>query len=131
VRIGIDRPAAQATGGPERWAEGDLRSFPTATFADLAEVRHHREVVVLDVRRDDEHAETRIAGAVNIPLHDLPTRLADVPSGEVWVHCGSGYRAAVAASFLDAAGRRPVAVDDSFDNVHATGLAVDGVVNDR
>ncbi len=88
-------------------------------------------MVVLDVRRDDEHAETRIAGAVNVPLQDLPTRLADVPSGEVWVHCASGYRASVAASFLDAAGRRPVSVDDSFDNVHTAGLAVDGVVNDR
>ncbi len=125
VRIGIDRPASQATGGPEQWAEGDLRSFPTATFADLAEVRHHREVVVLDVRRDDEHAESRIAGAVNVPLQDLPTRLANVPSGEVWVHCASGYRASVAASFLDAAGRRPVAVDDSFDNVRPAGLELE------
>ena len=131
VRIGIDRPAAHATGGPERWAQGDLRSFPTATFADLAEVRHHREVVVLDVRRDDEHAEARIAGAVNIPLQDLPTRLADVPAGEVWVHCASGYRSSVAASFLDAAGRHLVAVDDDFDNVRAAGLPVDGEVNDR
>jgi hydroxyacylglutathione hydrolase len=131
VRIGIDRPSAHATGGPERWAEGDLHSFPTATFADLAEVRHHREVVVLDVRRDDEHAEARIAGAVNIPLQDLPTRLADVPAGEVWVHCASGYRSSVAASFLDAAGRHLVAVDDDFDNVRAAGLPVDGEVNDR
>ena len=57
VRIGIDRPAAHATGGPEKWTEGELRSFPTGTFADLAQVRHHREVIVLDVRRDDEHAE--------------------------------------------------------------------------
>ena len=86
---------------------------------------------MLDVRRDDEHAESRVVGAVNVPLQELPSRLADVPPGEVWVHCASGYRASVAASFLDAAGRRPVAVDDDFDHVHTTGLAVDGVVNDR
>ena len=42
VRIGIDRPAAHATGSPEDWADGELASFPTATFADLADVRHHR-----------------------------------------------------------------------------------------
>ena len=125
VRIGIDRPAAHATGGPERWTDEQLRSFPTATFADLAEVRHHREVVILDVRRDDEHAESRVVGAVNIPLQELPTRLADVPSGEVWVHCAGGYRASVAASFLDAAGRRPVAVDDSFDNARPAGLPLE------
>ena len=74
VRIGIDRLEAQATGGPEDWtAEGrdGVVSFPTATFADLAQVRHHRQVVVLDVRRADEHDAARIAGAVNVPLHEL------------------------------------------------------------
>ena len=122
VRIGIDRPAAQGTGGPADWTTGDLASFPTGTFADLAQVRHHREVVVLDVRRADEHQDTAIAGAVNIPIHELPRRVADVPAGEVWVHCASGYRASVAASFLAAAGRTLVAIDDSFENAAKVGL---------
>jgi len=122
VRIGIDRPAAQATGGPRDWATGELSSFPTATFADLAQVRHHRQVVVLDVRRADEYESAAIAGAVNIPIHDLPRRVAEVPAGEVWVHCASGYRASVAASFIAAAGRTPVAIDDSFENAEKVGL---------
>ncbi|NYG55942.1 MBL fold metallo-hydrolase [Nocardioides perillae] len=122
VRIGIDRPAAHATGGPADWAEGDVASFPTATFADLAQVRHHRDVVVLDVRRADEHAEAAIAGAINIPIHELPRRVAEVPTGDVWVHCAGGYRASVAASFVAAAGRTPVAIDDSFDNARQVGL---------
>ncbi|HEX8780389.1 MAG TPA: rhodanese-like domain-containing protein [Nocardioides sp.] len=122
TRIGIDRPASQATGGPEDWATTELASFPTATFADLADVRHHREVVVLDVRRADEHAGAAIEGAVNIPIHELPRRVAEVPAGEVWVHCASGYRASVAASFLDAAGRTLVAIDDSFENAEQVGL---------
>ena len=67
----------------------------------------------------------RIDGAVNIPLHELPGRLDEVPAGEVWVHCAGGYRASVAASLLDAAGRRLVAVDDSFDNA-AEGRAAPG-----
>ena len=129
VRIGIDRPAAAATGKPEDWVTGtgrELASFPTATFADLAQVRHHRAVTVLDVRRADEHDATRIDGAVNIPLHELPARLADVPAGELWVHCAGGYRASVAASFLSAAGRPLVAVDDSFDQVAEVGLPMVG-----
>jgi hydroxyacylglutathione hydrolase len=126
VRIGIDRPAAHATGRPEDWSDRGLSSFPTATFADLALVRHHREVVVLDVRRADEHDAARIHGSVNIPLHELPDRLADVPAGEVWVHCAAGYRAAVAASMLDAAGRSLVAIDDSFDNAERAGLHLAG-----
>ena len=126
ARIGIDRPAAQATGGPQAWTDDKPASFPTGTFADLAQVRHHREVVVLDVRRADEHDKSAIAGAVNIPIHELPRRISEVPSGELWVHCAGGYRASIAASFLDAAGRTLVAVDDSFDNAEDVGLHLVG-----
>jgi hydroxyacylglutathione hydrolase len=126
VRLGIDRPAAHATGKPEDWSDRELSSFPTATFADLAQVRHHREVVVLDVRRADEHDAARINGSVNIPLHELRDRLVDVPAGEVWVHCAAGYRASVAASMLDVAGRSLVAIDDSFDNAEQASLHLVG-----
>jgi rhodanese-related sulfurtransferase len=34
----------------------------------------------------------------------------------VWVHCEAGYRASLAASFLDAAGRTVVAVDDEYEH---------------
>ncbi len=126
VRIGIDRPAAQGTGGPEQWADGELASFPTGTFAELEEVRRHRPVVVLDVRRADEHESSRIEGAVNIPIHELPRRVDEAPEGELWVHCASGYRASIAASILDAAGRRLVAIDDSFENAEKVGLHLVG-----
>ena len=123
VRIGIDRPAAAATGGPEDWTDRPLSSFRQATFADLDLVRHHRDVVILDVRREPEFAAARIEGALNIPLHELPKRVNEVPdAGEVWVHCAGGYRAAVAASFLSAANRKLVAIDDTFDNAKASGL---------
>ncbi|MGA8211603.1 MAG: MBL fold metallo-hydrolase [Nocardioidaceae bacterium] len=129
VRIGIDRPAAAATGTPAEWVAGtgvDVASFPTATFSELAQVRHHRDVAVLDVRRADEFAAARIEGALNIPLHELPGRLAEVPAGEVWVHCAGGYRASVAASLLGAAGVRPVAIDDAFGNAGTVGLQLVG-----
>ena len=128
VRIGVERPAGQATGKPESWTTGPLGSYPTATFADLADVRHHRAVAVLDVRRRLEHDEEHIESAVNIPLHELADRADEVPAGEVWVHCAAGYRASVAVSLLRAlapyADRLLVAVDDTFDNARATTLPV-------
>ena len=124
VRIGIDQIAASATGKPESWTTEELGSFPTATFADLAEVRHHREVVLLDVRRASEYDESRIEGAVNIPIHEIADRVAEVPPGEVWVHCQSGYRASIAASFLAAAGRDLVAIDDEYDKAADAGLPI-------
>ena len=120
MRIGIDRPRAAADGGPAAWAAGQpLRSYPVADFAGLAAVRHHRPVAVLDVRRDDEWDASHIDGAVHIPLHDLPGRIGELPGGELWVHCEAGYRASIAASFLDAAGRDVVAVDDDYDRAAA------------
>jgi hydroxyacylglutathione hydrolase len=125
VRIGVDRPAAAATGWPADWAGGRaLRSYPVADFHALAAVRHHRPVTVLDVRRNLEWEESHIDGAVHIPLHDLLTRLGEVPGDEVWVHCRSGYRASVAASILDAAGREVVAIDDEYDRAATAGLPV-------
>ncbi|MFH7594134.1 MBL fold metallo-hydrolase [Streptomyces racemochromogenes] len=123
ARVGIDRPAAAATGSVHDWIPDGRgpRSFPRATFADLA-VRAPGPDVVLDVRRDSERATGWIAGSVHIPVHHLHRRLADVPAGTVWVHCAGGMRAAIAASLLDAAGRDVVAVDDSFATAAGAGL---------
>ncbi|WP_037857760.1 MBL fold metallo-hydrolase [Streptomyces sp. NRRL S-340] len=125
VRVGIDRPAAAATGEAADWIRpGErLASFPRARFADLAEARERGErVVVLDVRRDAERARGSVGGSVHIPVHALPHRIGDVPDGVVWVHCAGGTRAATAASLLHAAGRAVVAIDDGFDAAAEAGL---------
>jgi hydroxyacylglutathione hydrolase len=122
VRVGVDRPAAAATGSPEDWVRpGERpRSFPRAGFAGLAA---RDGVVILDVRRDSERRSAgHIKGSVHIPLHHLRDRLSEIPEGTVWVHCAGGMRAAIAASLLDAAGRDVVAVDDAFDAARAAGL---------
>ncbi|WP_405726867.1 rhodanese-like domain-containing protein [Streptomyces sp. NBC_01537] len=121
VRVGIDRPAAAATGAPEAWVrEGEpLRTFRRAAFAELPV----EGAVVLDVRRGSERAQGHIAGSLHIPLHQLRGRLAEIPAAAtVWVHCAGGMRAGIAASLLDAAGREVVAVDDGFDAARAAGL---------
>ncbi|MFD7994835.1 MBL fold metallo-hydrolase [Streptomyces mexicanus] len=129
ARVGIDRPAAAATGDAAGWVrDGErLASFPRARFADLAEERARGErIVVLDVRRGTERARGFVDGSVHIPLHELPGRIGEVPDGVVWVHCAGGTRAAIAASLLDAAGRDVVAVDDAFDAAAEAGLPVLG-----
>ncbi|MFI7575734.1 rhodanese-like domain-containing protein [Micromonospora sp. NPDC049497] len=133
VRIGIDRPAAQATGQPEQWVSRpeELREQRMADFPALAAARAGNTPaglpapdVVLDVRMTNEWRNGHIEGAVHVPLPDLPQRLADVPAGAVWVHCGSGYRATAAASLLANAGREVVVIDDRFDQAEAAGVAM-------
>jgi rhodanese-related sulfurtransferase len=113
-----------ATGAVESWSDGQpLRSYRTATFADLAgEFTAGRSPVVLDVRRDQERAERHIAGSLHIPIHEVLGRLDEVPAGPVWVHCAGGYRAGVVAALLDAHGIDVVAIDDSFDSAGPAGL---------
>ncbi|WP_407560873.1 rhodanese-like domain-containing protein [Streptomyces sp. 184] len=125
VRVGIDRPAAAATGAPAGWVrDGEVpASFPRGTFAQLA--GRSAGAVVLDVRREAERRTAGyVGGSVHLPVHTLYHRLAEVPEGQVWVHCASGMRAAIAASLLAAAGRDVVAVDDAFDSAADAGLTV-------
>ena len=128
VRIGIDRPAAAATGTPRDWAGSrPLASLRLAGFSDLATAMDRGNgagPVVLDVRRRLEWEAGHIEGAVHIPLHDLPLRLDEIPPGEVWVHCRTGYRSIVAASLLAASGRDVISIDDEIDNAMTAGLPV-------
>ncbi|MEW2590464.1 MBL fold metallo-hydrolase [Micromonospora aurantiaca] len=131
VRIGIDRPAAQATGEPEQWTTdpSQLREMAVADFTALAAAQAGKTPaglpapqVVLDVRMTNEWKAGHIDGAVHVPLPDVPKRLADIPAGTVWVHCGSGYRATAAASLLANAGRDVVLIDDSYGRAEAAGV---------
>jgi glyoxylase-like metal-dependent hydrolase (beta-lactamase superfamily II)/rhodanese-related sulfurtransferase len=118
--IGIDHPEARAV-GVSATAEATA-SYPMTDFAELAQVRMQRQLTVLDVRRDDEWRDGHIAGAVHVPLPELDDRLDELPGEPLWVHCASGFRAAIAASLLDRAGRDVVLVDDEFTRAAAAGL---------
>ncbi|ORB65983.1 MBL fold metallo-hydrolase [Mycolicibacterium tusciae] len=117
VRIGIDELEGAAVGEVGSLSAGaELRSYRVASFADLAEVVDSADLTILDVRQQPEFETSHIPGAVNIPLHKLIERISDVPEGEVWVHCASGYRSSIAASLIDRPGRTVVLVDDEYDN---------------
>lgn len=128
ARIGIDNVTGAAVSERDRLGDlalrdGDVRSYRVATFADLAREKDERDLVVLDARRKDEHNESAIPGAINIPIHEVLARRDEVPGGEVWVHCESGYRASITASLLDRDGRTIVLIDDAFDEAEELGLA--------
>jgi hydroxyacylglutathione hydrolase len=129
VRIGIDRPAAAAAGRPEQWSGGrPLARLRRVTFADLAAAagpgRAGPEPVVLDVRRRLEWEGGHVAGAIHIPFSELPGRAGELPAGEVWVYCQSGYRATVAASILASLGRQVISVDEDFGRAGPAGVTL-------
>jgi rhodanese-related sulfurtransferase len=61
--------------------------------------------VVLDVREPAEVEEWAFPGALTIPLGELGSRTAELPTDRpIVVICHSGYRSARAAQALDAGG---------------------------
>lgn len=122
ARIGVDRIKGAATGGPSDWSDRPLGELPRAVFADLSQVRHHRPVHILDVRLAGEYESSHIEGAQNVPIGELLERIHEIPERELWVHCGSGYRASIGASVLAARGHDVVLVDDRFSEAESAGL---------
>jgi glyoxylase-like metal-dependent hydrolase (beta-lactamase superfamily II)/rhodanese-related sulfurtransferase len=103
-RIGFDRVAGYLAEGMLALASrpdlvaGTERLSPEELAEDLHQAA---PPFVLDVRAPRECGQTRIAGSVNIPLNQLPARIAEVPRDRrVVVHCAAGYRSAIAASLL-------------------------------
>ncbi|GAC1326633.1 MAG: hypothetical protein NVSMB13_11920 [Mycobacteriales bacterium] len=70
----------------------------------------------------DTHLQN--VGSTHIPLPALLERINEVPAGTLWVHCAAGFRASMAASLLDRAGRDMVLVDDEWENVARAGLRI-------
>jgi rhodanese-related sulfurtransferase len=83
-------------------------------------------VRVLDVRQSDEFDSGHVRDAVNVALHELPERLAELPEDrEIWIHCASGYRASIAAAVLDRHRRRVVLIDDDYGHAEKLGITSD------
>jgi rhodanese-related sulfurtransferase len=69
--------------------------------ARLEKLRQEGPVVLLDVRTDPEVARGFIAGALHIPLNQLPARYNELDSeATVVVYCQSGGRSAQACAWL-------------------------------
>lgn len=61
--------------------------------------------LLIDVRTAEEFAEGHIAGAINIPVETIGTRLDEIPEGEkIVLYCRSGNRSNQASIILDNAG---------------------------
>jgi rhodanese-related sulfurtransferase len=69
--------------------------FRTVMADELATVWPRATLV--DVRGREEHATAHVPGSLNIPLDELPALLAALPSGTIYLLCGSGKRSSQAA----------------------------------
>lgn len=74
--------------------------------------------VLVDVRRATEAACSRIEGTLHAPLARIQSAVAELPGDKrLLVHCASGMRALVAASYLRARGLDASAVAEPYEDV--------------
>ncbi len=115
VRMGYEVPTGYLAGGMVAWhtAGCESRTVRMVTVSSLCRLLDAGEKAwILDVRSDDELSEHgTISGAHHIHLTQLPERLDEVPQdGEVYIFCASDLRSMIAASLLERAGWRNMAV---------------------
>jgi glyoxylase-like metal-dependent hydrolase (beta-lactamase superfamily II)/rhodanese-related sulfurtransferase len=100
------------------FADGDLATTEIVDFAAIGSAATHN---MLDVRDPVEHAVGVLPGA---DLAHLATVAGDpdafATDEKVFVYCASGYRAGIAASFIEAAGGTPVVVKDNLEKFRGT-----------
>lgn len=103
----VDRPASDAASVTAQ--PGQLAALPAEVSVDEASRLRDAGAFVLDVRQPEEWASGHIPDATLIPLGELATRIAEVPSDrQVVVVCRSGNRSAQARDILLDAGHPSV-----------------------
>lgn len=103
----------------------DRDAMEPVSRAELLKRSRAGLVTILDVRPTDEFARGHLPHALNIPLNDLSTRLAELdPRQEIVAYCRSAYCVlsfeAVAA--LRACGFKARRLEDGFPEWKAAGL---------
>jgi rhodanese-related sulfurtransferase len=138
----IEEPVTEVIEEPEPVASAlDMDAAYTAFLTDMAgyntikmdalaeELLDEPPPFLLDVRTTGELEEKgHISGAVHIPLAELGQNLNLLPSFDtpIVISCGSGWRATIAMTYLNAAGWTDVrALKAKFSDWVATGYAVD------
>ena len=105
TKIGYTDIAGELAGGIDSWTAAQ---HPTTSIPLLAPGEIDRPV--LDVRQTPEFAAGHLPGAAHCELGDLPHHAGEVVPGPLVLVCGHGERAMGAASVLERAGHRDLAV---------------------
>ncbi|GEL20247.1 MBL fold metallo-hydrolase [Pseudonocardia asaccharolytica] len=106
VKIGYERLAGELAGGMDAWTAAGR---PTAR-TELVGADRMEDRAVLDVRQHPEFLGGHLPGARHVELGALEAAADRVPDVPTVVMCGHGERAAGAASLLERAGHRDLAV---------------------
>ena len=105
TKIGYANLAGELAGGFDAWTAAGHATASTRLVGP-GEVAGR----VLDIRQTPEFAAGHLPTALHVELGELPRRADEIPGEPLVVMCGHGERAMGAASLLEQAGHRDLAV---------------------
>ena len=107
--VAFRRLAGYVAGGIGAWRGEDLQtaSTPALDAEGLADRLEKNEVLLLDVREDDEWEQGHVEGSIHVPYHELrdgvPREIREARK-PLAVACSAGNRSSLAASLLEREG---------------------------
>ncbi len=73
----------------------------TVTWKEVEDLKNNKDILVLDVRTDEEFESRNYKGAIHIPLDDLRKRLNELDKAKIYlVYCRTGLRSYIACRIL-------------------------------
>ena len=124
--IGLDRVEGFAGEEALAWWRGEGRPLAVIPSIQPRDLAARDGAAVLDVRGGAEWRAGHIPGVPNLPLAELPSRLAEVPAGRPLVlHCQGGGRSHIAATLLQNQGFEVANLAGGFGAWEREGLAVE------
>lgn len=119
IMIGLEHVTGWLEAGAALAEARRVGRFKNPGFLSADELAAQGDVEILDVRTSAERGEAYLEGSHHVPLAYLAAA-QDLPEGcTLAVHCASGGRAVVAASYLQSKGIPAVPVRASFESVKA------------
>jgi rhodanese-related sulfurtransferase len=106
ARVGFENINGCLDGGFDAWKKsGEKVDMIVEVEPDelLIDMQFDKNLVVLDVRKENEFAEGHLPEAMNLPLGDMtdPATMANIQDDHnLYVHCAGGYRSVIACSLL-------------------------------
>ena len=103
-------------------------NVPLITPEELkAELDAGRDLLLLDVREDDELEVSRLDGVLHIPMNEIPDRIGEIDaSRDIVVICRSGQRSGKVTNYLLGQGYNRVR--NLIDGMNGYATRVDGTL---
>lgn len=105
-RVGYDHTIGYLNGGFDAWKDaGKEWDTIVRITPDEFKTKYNAHAMVIDVRKKSEYSSQHLVGAINIPLNEIYSHLAEIPKDKPFIlHCAAGYRSMIAASILQQLG---------------------------